>query len=126
MRSLACATYESAVQSKASPVVISRNNVSSMGEQKAYMGDTADRMLQHRPPPPNISRLHVRRAKLDVASQGQSLTPEALARHESMENLGMMPRRASPRPPWQVSYAGRGSFGFERCVNDEGPSTAVR
>jgi SRSO17 transposase len=45
---------------------------------------------------------------------------------ESMENLGIMPHRASPRPPWRVSYAWRGSFGFERCVNDEGPSTEVR
>jgi len=35
------------VQSKASHVVISRNNVSSMGEQKAYMGDTADMLLHH-------------------------------------------------------------------------------
>jgi len=64
-----------------------------------------------------MSRLPVRRAQLDVASQGQSLPPEALARHESMENLGMMPRRASPRPPWRVSYAWRGSCGFARCVN---------
>jgi hypothetical protein len=32
-------------------------------------------------PPYKISRFHVRRAKLGVASQGQSLTPEALARH---------------------------------------------
>src|SRR5215470_8185982 len=45
---------------------------------------------------------------------------------ESMENLGMMPRRASPRPPWRVSYAWRGSCGFARCVNEEGPSTEVR
>ena len=46
--------------------------------------------------------------------------------HESMENLGIMPRRASPRLPWRVSYAWRGSFGFERCVNDEGPATEAR
>ena len=31
--------------------------------------------------PYKISGFHVRRAKLGVASQGQSLTPEALARH---------------------------------------------
>ena len=26
-----------------------------------------------------------------------------LITEESMENLGMMPRRASPRPPWRVA-----------------------
>src|SRR5207249_353505 len=38
---------------------------------------------------------------------------------ESMENLGMMPRRASPRPPW------RGSSEFERCVHDADHSPEV-
>src|SRR5207249_111553 len=40
---------------------------------------------------------------------------EAVTR-ESMENLGIMPRRASPCPPW------RGSSGLERRGNDAGPS----
>src|SRR5262249_13852242 len=46
---------------------------------------TVVRLLRHGrigvTPPYKISRFHVRRAKLDVASQRQSLTPEALARY---------------------------------------------
>jgi hypothetical protein len=42
-----------------------------------------------------------------------------LITEESMENLGMMPRRASPRPPW------RGSSEFERCVHDADHSPEV-
>jgi hypothetical protein len=38
---------------------------------------------------------------------------------ESMENLGIMPRRASPCPPW------RGSSGCERRGNDAGPAIEV-
>ncbi len=44
---------------------------------------------------------------------------------ESMENLGMMPRRASPRPPWRVAPAWRGSSEFERCVHDADRSPEV-
>jgi hypothetical protein len=44
---------------------------------------------------------------------------------ESMENLGMMPRQASPRPPWRVAPAWRGSSGFERCVHDADHSPEV-
>src|SRR5215471_17433527 len=42
-----------------------------------------------------------------------------------MENLGMMPHRASPRPPWRVALAWRGSSEFERCGHDADHSPEV-
>src|SRR5262249_8153321 len=44
---------------------------------------------------------------------------------ESMENLGMMPRRASPRPPWRVAPAWGGSFAFWRGVHEADPFSEV-
>src|SRR5262245_66447679 len=55
MRSLACATYESVMQSKASHVVISLNNVLSLGEQTEYMRDRAGIMSHHRTTAPNVA-----------------------------------------------------------------------
>jgi hypothetical protein len=37
----------------------------------------------------------------------------------------MMPRRASPRPPWRVAPAWRGSSEFERCAHDADHSPEV-
>ena len=70
--------------------------------------------------------------QLSGRGEGRGRTRQAPARHvdlapgmESMENLGMMPRRASPRPPWRVAPAWRGSSEFERCVHDADRSPEV-
>jgi hypothetical protein len=55
MRSLAWATDESGMQSKASHSVIALNNISSLCEQTEYMRDRAGRMSQHRTTAPHVA-----------------------------------------------------------------------
>ena len=65
--------------------------------------------------------LDVKTVRYDTLKVAKRLEAE-----ESMENLGMMPHRASPCPPWRVSPGRWGSAGFARRGNDAGPSIEVR